>query len=66
MMSLLWRSEGNVQESVLFFHHMGPRYQTQVVRFGGKTLYPLSHFSSPQSFYVFGTMACFLSLGMLF
>jgi hypothetical protein len=29
---------------VLSSHHMDPRVGTQLIRFGGKNLYPLSHF----------------------
>lgn len=42
------RSEGNLQESVLSFHHVGPEDRTQVVRFGGKHLYLLSPLSGPE------------------
>lgn len=34
---------------VLSFHHRGSRDQTQVCRFGGKLLYPLSHLVGPSS-----------------
>lgn len=36
-------AEENVQELVLFFHHMDPGYQAQTVRLGGKHRYLLSH-----------------------
>lgn len=34
-----WRSEDNIQE----FYHVGPGDETQVIRFGIKHLYLLSH-----------------------
>ena len=39
--------EDNLWESVLFFHDVGPRDQTQVVRLGTKHLYLLSHPAHP-------------------
>ena len=33
--------------SPAFFHHVGPRDQTQVLRLGCKHLYPLSHVAGP-------------------
>ena len=39
----VWRSEDNLQEWVLSFHHVDPREQTQVVRLGSKCLYLLSY-----------------------
>lgn len=39
--SLLWRSEGNLQEVALSPYHVGPGNLTQVVRLGSKQLYPL-------------------------
>jgi hypothetical protein len=38
----MWRWEDNLQKSVLSPHHVGSGGQTQVVRPGGKCLYPLS------------------------
>lgn len=40
----MWRSEDNVWE-LLFFYHVGPRHQAQVVRLGSKSLYLLSNLS---------------------
>jgi hypothetical protein len=34
-------------EGVLCFHQFGPGNGTQVIRFGSKHLYPLSHLASP-------------------
>ena len=44
-----WRSEDNMQEleSVVFFYHVGPGDETQVIRFGMEHLYPLSRFAGP-------------------
>lgn len=40
----MWRSEGNLKASVLFFHlYLGCRGQTQVLRLGNKHLYLMSH-----------------------
>lgn len=36
-------SEETLQDLVLFFHYVGPRGQTQVVRFSRKGLYPMKH-----------------------
>lgn len=35
-MEYVWRSEGNLQESVLSFHRVGPGHQAQVFGFVGK------------------------------
>jgi hypothetical protein len=35
-----------LQESILFFHHCG----SQVVRLGGKCLYPLNHLAIPDKY----------------
>lgn len=43
----VWRSENNLQKSVLSFSHVGRGDQTQVIRFSCKYLYPLSHVTSP-------------------
>lgn len=52
------RSEDILWVSALSLHHTGPRDRTYVVRFGNKSLYPLSYLSGPiyanlikQSFY---------------
>lgn len=42
-------SEDNLQESV-FFPYVGPRYQTQVLSFGGKHLYFAEPFCQPHLF----------------
>lgn len=42
-MAHMWRSEGNLQELLLSFHHVVPRGQIQVSRPGSECLYPLSH-----------------------
>lgn len=42
MCACAWRLEGSLQESVLFFHHVGPGDRTQVDSLG-KQLYPASH-----------------------
>jgi hypothetical protein len=34
-------------ESVVFFYHVGPGDETQVIRFGMEHLYPLSRFAGP-------------------
>lgn len=39
----VWRSGDNVKELVLSFHQVGPGARTQVMKLGGKRLYPLSH-----------------------
>lgn len=38
----MWRSEDNLWKSVLSFHPLGPRNQTQIVRFGCKWLNSVS------------------------
>lgn len=43
----IWRSEGNLQKSVLFFHRVGPEDQIQVVRLGNKHLELLSRITGP-------------------
>lgn len=40
------RLRDNLWEWVLFFYHIGPEDQNQVLRFGGKCLNPLSHLSN--------------------
>lgn len=54
-MVYLWRSEKNLQKSILFLHfyRVGSRNQTQVVSLGGKHLYLMSHFFSPYFFLCF-------------
>lgn len=42
----MWKSEDNMDESVLSFHHVDPSDQTPVVRFSSKHLYQLSHLTS--------------------
>lgn len=41
------RSDDNIQESVLSFHHVCPGNQTQMSRRGSKHLYPLGHLTGP-------------------
>ena len=36
--------ENNLRESVLSFHHLNPKNQTQVIWLGHNYLYPLSNF----------------------
>lgn len=43
-----WSPEGNLWKSVLCFHPVGSRDQTQVVCLGGKLLYLSSHFAGPK------------------
>jgi hypothetical protein len=40
------RSKDNSQESVLSLHHVGARDQTQILKIGGKMLFPVSHLVS--------------------
>lgn len=55
---LVWRSEGKVWESVLFYH-VGLRNQSQVMRFDSKPLYLLSHLAGLHlSFYYTYKVAC--------
>ena len=37
VMVRMWRSEDNLQKLVLSFHHIGPSYQTWVIRHGNST-----------------------------
>lgn len=46
----MWRWEDNLQKSVLSPHHVGSGGQTQVVRPGGKCLYPLNRLINPEFF----------------
>lgn len=43
----IWRSEENLPEWILSFHHMAPRNQTQVIRLDCNHLCPLSHIAGP-------------------
>ena len=45
-MGYMWISENSFWESVLSFYHLDSRGQTQVIRFGSKYLYLLSHLTS--------------------
>lgn len=45
----LWRSQDNLQESVLSFYDVRPRDRIQVICLCGKFLYPLSSLAVPQS-----------------
>lgn len=42
-------TENNLQEFVLFFHHVGPGNRTRAVRLSNECLYPLSHPPGPWS-----------------
>lgn len=42
----MWRSEDSLQKLFLSFHHVGSWDWTQVIMFGGKCFYPLSHLPS--------------------
>lgn len=42
-----WQSEGNLGELVFFFYCIGPGAQIQVIRFGGKCFYLLTHLGGP-------------------
>lgn len=43
----LWSSEYNLQESVLFFHPVGLKVRTQVLRLGGQCLNPMNYIDTP-------------------
>lgn len=45
----LWQSKDNLKELVLSFRYAGPEAQTQVIRCGSKSLYPLNHLAGPFS-----------------
>lgn len=47
--AFVWRSEENLQGSVLPFHHVGPRDQTQVTRLCGNDFDVLSHLAASDS-----------------
>lgn len=47
VMMCLWRSEESLKQSVLFLRLVGSQNWIQVVRFGGKHCYSLSHLTSP-------------------
>lgn len=38
-----WRSEDNLSELILSYHHAGLREQTQAIKLGSKCFYLLSH-----------------------
>lgn len=38
---------GNIWELAFSFHYVGPRHRTQVIRLGGKWLYPLNYPTNP-------------------
>lgn len=57
-----WRLENSLQQSALFFYHVGPRGWTWDACFGGKLLYPMSHPHGP-FFFFFVLWACFLVWG---
>lgn len=46
----VWRSEVNLLELDLCFHHLSPSYQTQLIMLGFvASIYPFSHLTSPLS-----------------
>ena len=47
-----WGSEDNLQESILSFHFVVSGTRTQIIRFGSKHLYALSHLTSPGLFFL--------------
>lgn len=50
------RSKDNLCDSVLSFHHEGPRVRTHMARFSGYCLSTLTHFNSPVP--AFGNHSC--------
>lgn len=54
----IWRSEDSLWESVIAFHYMGPTDGPQLVRFNNSCLYPLSHFSDPDSIFLISMCVC--------
>lgn len=42
----VWRSEDNLKDLGLCFHHMVPGNQTEVIRFGGRHLYLLTQLTA--------------------
>lgn len=56
-MVLLWRSGENLQDLVLFFHHLKYGAQIQVVSLDGKFLYPVSPLTGSPCLFVNATMA---------
>lgn len=49
----MWKSETNLQMSILSSNHMVFRDRTQVIRLGGRHLYPLSHLAHRSVFNAF-------------
>lgn len=47
----VWKSEDNLQESVLPDHYVGPRNQIQMIRLRGKLFHLLRHLDEPS--YIF-------------
>jgi hypothetical protein len=41
--------EDSLQELLLFFYHVVSWHKIQIVRLGGKGLFSLSHFTSPDA-----------------
>jgi hypothetical protein len=39
----IWKSDESLREEPFSFHHVGPRYPTEVMRFDGMCLYRISH-----------------------
>ena len=50
----VWWSEDNLQGSVHFFHHVGPRDQTQVFKLDNNHLYPRRHLNQPYTLFLLG------------
>lgn len=48
---LMCRSGDSLQQSAFSSYHVGPKGQTQVVRFGSRCLYLLSHLIRPHLFF---------------
>lgn len=48
------RLEGNLKESVLYFHHLGSKDQTQGIRLGSRWLYSQTHPLSKPNNHFFG------------
>lgn len=62
----VWRSDKNLWESVLSFHHVSLGDLIHLLRLGSKCLHSLSHLVSPgpQNFENTRTMVCFPKKGM--
>lgn len=47
MLTHMGKSDNNVQELILSFHHIGSRDQTQADQLDSKYLYLLNHYTGP-------------------